>query len=69
MFGFPHRGYRQSLDEVSKLPHIEVTTEEFVKMLVAAGQTEEKAKSQANFAKGLGSSIRIGDQMVGVKDV
>lgn len=50
------------------LPQVEVTEEEFIRLMVEAGETEEKAKSQANFSKILGSSVMIGDRMVQIKD-
>lgn len=49
------------------LPTVEVTEEEFIKIMVEAGSTEEKAKSQANFSKILGSSVMVGDKMLHIK--
>jgi hypothetical protein len=50
------------------LPTVEVTEEEFVRIMMESGQTEEKAKSQASFAKALGSSVMVGDKMLYIKE-
>ncbi len=49
------------------LPTVEVTEEEFIRLMVEAGETEEKAKSQAKFSIALGSSVMVGDKMLQIK--
>lgn len=68
MFGMGAGRYRQMMDEAAKLPSIEVTREEFIRLSVEAGVPKEKAEFNATIAKGLGSHTRIGDQMVGIKE-
>lgn len=66
------KSYNEYLDakygEASKFPRIKVTTEEFIKMLMETGMTEESAKTQVTVAKGLGSECKIGERWVGIKD-
>lgn len=50
------------------LPEIEVDETEFIRIMMENGHTEEKAKLQASMAKGLGSSVMVGDKMVKIKD-
>lgn len=50
------------------LPTVEVTEEEFIRLMMEAGETEEKAKSQAAFGKALGSSVMLGDKMLHIKE-
>ncbi len=50
------------------LPHVEVTRDEFIKMMMDSGLTKEKAESQAVFCQALGSHCMIGEQMVGIKE-
>ena len=49
------------------LPSIAVTREEFIKMMMEAGKSEDEARFQANIAEGLGSSTELGGQMVSIK--
>jgi hypothetical protein len=59
--------YLEMKGKASKLPHVEVTEKEFIRLMVEAGETKEKAKFQATMSKGLGSSVMIGDKMVSIK--
>ena len=56
--------YVEMKEKASKLPNVEVTEEEFIRLMIEAGETDEKAKFQAKISKGLGSSVMIGDKMV-----
>jgi hypothetical protein len=70
MFGFGG-GYGRYMQEkalAAKLPQVEVTREEFIKLMVESGETQDKAEFQATICAGLGSSTRIGDKMVSIKD-
>jgi len=51
----------------SKKPRVEVSREEFIRRLVARGETEDKAEQMATVAEGLGSQLEIGDEWVGIK--
>lgn len=51
-------------EKSKNLPHVEVTEEEFIRLMVENGETEEKAKFHAKISKGLGSAVMIGDKMV-----
>lgn len=53
-------------EEAAKLPYVEVTREEFIARLVASGESQEKAERTATIAQGLGSHIRIKNEMVGI---
>lgn len=53
--------------ESKDLPEVEVTEEEFVRLMMEAGQSEKEAKFQAFISKGIGGATRIGDRMVKVK--
>lgn len=65
---FPNMNrYLEMREKAKTLPQVEVTEEEFVRLMVEAGETEEKAKFSANISKGLGSSVMIGDKMVKIK--
>lgn len=61
--------YLEMKEKAKTLPHVEVSEEEFIRLMVEAGETEEKAKFNATMSKGLGSSVMIGDKMVIIKDV
>ena len=50
----------------SKLPRRKVSEEEFVRLLIESGVSEEEAKSQAFFAKGIGGDLQIGQEWVGI---
>ncbi len=56
--------YIEAKHKASELPLVEVTEEEFIRLMIEAGQTEEKAKFNAKISKGLGSSVMVGDKMV-----
>lgn len=47
-----------------KKEEVEVSEAEFVRLMMESGKTEDEAKAQANFAKGLGAACNIGDKMV-----
>lgn len=51
-----------------KLPTVELTEKEFVKELLATGMTKAQAKLQLTVAKGLGSSIMVGDRFLKLKE-
>ena len=57
----------KELHEMKSLPEIEVSEDEFVRLMMEAGATKEKAEFQARISKGLGSSVRIGQQLVTIK--
>lgn len=59
--------YYKFKERAAKLPHVLVTREEFIKRLVAKGETQEKAEQTANIAAGLGSHIEINNEMVGIQ--
>jgi hypothetical protein len=59
--------YMQMKEKAKTLTEIEVSEEEFIRLMMEAGQTEEKAKFQAKMSKGLGSSVMIGENMVKIK--
>lgn len=50
-----------------EFPHVEVTREEFVGLLVQEGKTPEEARIQAVAANAFGSQIVIGKQWVSIK--
>jgi hypothetical protein len=54
-------------NKYGKFEEIEVTEEEFVKLMVESGVTEEKAKFQANMCKMLGSSILVEKRRLSIK--
>ena len=66
MFGDVGRYFRMKAK--GELPHIEVTEEEFIRLMLEAGQDQKEAEMQAKLAKGLGSSVMIGDKMVSIKE-
>jgi hypothetical protein len=59
--------YMAARDKAASLPSVEVTREEFVKMMTESGQTQEDAEFQATMASGLGSEVMIGEKMVSIK--
>lgn len=62
-------GYGQYMKaKYGNLLTIEVTKDEFIKMLVESGKTQKEAEFQAAISVGLGSSCMIGDKMVSIKD-
>ena len=66
---FPNISSYMAMREKAKtLPELEVTEEEFIRMMIEAGETPEKAKLNATLSKGLGSSVMIGDKMIKIKD-
>lgn len=64
MFGGIPFNYREKLEETGKLPHIEVSEEEFVKIMVENGHTEKEAKFQAKISRIMEAHTQIGNQMV-----
>jgi hypothetical protein len=56
------------MEETKDLPHVEVTDEEFIRLFMETGMTEEKARQHLMISKGLGSYVHIGEQMVKAKD-
>lgn len=50
------------------LPIVEVTKEEFIKLMMDSGKLEEEAKFQARIAIAIGSACMIGDTMVKIKN-
>ena len=59
--------YYKAKGRAATLPYVEVTKEEFIRRLVAQGETQAKAEQSATIAEGLGSHIEIGEEMVGIK--
>jgi len=53
--------------KAGKFPTVEVDEAEFVRLMIEAGETEEKAKFHATISKGLGSSVMVGDKMLKIK--
>lgn len=62
------RRYIEMKNKAEKLPTVEVSEEEFIRLMVETGETEEKAKFHAKISKGLGSAVMIGEQMVKIKE-
>lgn len=58
--------YKRKTKQVENLPHIEVSEEEFIRLCLDNGFTEEKANFQLKMAKGLGSYMECGDKMIAV---
>jgi hypothetical protein len=65
MFLFPNL---KKYEKAKSLPEVEVTEEEFIKLMVKSGETEDKAKFHATMSKGLGLAVMIGEQKVKIKD-
>lgn len=63
-----YKKYRDFKEKSASLPHVKVSKEQFVQMLIADGMTPDKAAQQAIFAEGLCSYIQIGEQMVGISN-
>lgn len=60
--------YFRMMRDSDNMPKIEVTEEEFVKLLISDHEfTQEKAERQLKIAKILGSRICVGGKMVGIK--
>lgn len=51
----------------SKLPRRKVSEEEFIRLLMESGMSEDKAKEQAFFAKNLGGSLQVGQEWLGIE--
>ena len=64
---FPNFNFGQMREKARTLTEIEVSEEEFVRLMVESGKTEKEAKFQAKMSKGLGSSVMIGEKMVKIK--
>ena len=69
MFPPDPRWFQQQMKEAEHLPVEDVTEEEFIRLFIEQGMEPRKAKMQAVVAKGLGSHARIGNKMVGIKEV
>lgn len=66
---FPNiSGYLKAKHEAGKLPHIEVDEVEFIRLAIASGMTEEKAKQAAFISREMGAHAKLGDSMVKVKE-
>lgn len=50
-------------------PTVEVSEEEFMRIYLENGGTEENGKFHLKIAMGLGSSVEIGDKLYQVKEV
>jgi hypothetical protein len=69
MFGPGGMGaYRRMKEQADKAPHVEVPEAEFIRLAIASGMSEEKAKQTATISKIMGSSVLIGGQMLNIKD-
>jgi hypothetical protein len=66
MFG--HGRYLQMKARADKLPQVEVTREEFIRLMMETGKSRKDAEFQATIAAGLGAHTMIGDKMVGIKE-
>ncbi len=60
--------FRKKKEQTANLPEREVSEEEFVKLFMETGATEEKAKFQAKISKALGSSVHVGQEMLKIVD-
>lgn len=67
MFPFYRTGMKK-FEEGKKLPYKSVTEEEFTKLCIENGMTEEKAKLQAGICKVLGSYIQLKDQNIMIRE-
>jgi hypothetical protein len=65
-FGHP-QDYFKLKAESEGLPEEDVTEEEFIALWKAAGADDNKAYFHLGIAKMLGSRVRIGDKLIGVK--
>lgn len=54
-------------EKSSKLPHVKVTKEEMIQLLLNNGATREKAEQTVLLAEQLGSEVMIGERMVGLQ--
>lgn len=60
--------YLQMRHEAATLPHVSVTKEEFIKLLIAEnGKVDRQAKVTAKLCELFGSYVRIGDRMVAIE--
>lgn len=59
--------YLAAKNRATKLPQIQVSRDEFVRLLIERGETPEKAEQTAKIAEGLGSYVEISESMVGIK--
>jgi hypothetical protein len=51
----------------ANLPEVEVTREEFIKMMVDNGKPQKDAELHATMCEGLGSACMMGGKMVSIK--
>jgi protein involved in temperature-dependent protein secretion len=59
--------YQQFKEKAKSLPEVEVAREEFIRLMVESGETQEKAENQATVAAALGSSVMISDKLYRIK--
>lgn len=67
MFGSAGR-YLQMKARAEKLPSIQVSREEYIRLMVESGKTQEEAEFHAAVSVGMGASTMIGDKMVSIKE-
>ena len=53
--------------KLGRYPHIEVSRNKFLEMLIAKGETAEKAEEMANVSIALGTEVLIADKLVAIK--
>ena len=61
-----HQKYRDQREKAANSPRIEVDEQEFVRRCIAAGMSESDAELQLKVAKGLGSDVLIGNELLSV---
>jgi hypothetical protein len=64
----PMSYFRKQAARQDKLPHVEVTEEEFTKLYVASGGDPSKAPLQALVSRELGAYTELAGKMVKVKE-
>lgn len=60
--------YISGKKRIESRPPVMVTEEEFIRLLVASGESLEKAQQTAKIVKGLGSLLEINNEFVGIKE-
>lgn len=65
MFG--NTGFLHMMEDAQAMPHITVSREEFIRLMVTSGKSKKDAKLQAKVASIMGSHVMIGKQMVAIK--
>lgn len=67
MFGsFNAARYAKEKAQAETLPRRAVARDEFVRLAVAAGTTQQEAEFQAKICESLGSETRVGDEMLSI---